>query len=132
MAENEADISKRDQCKAEYQDTESTSKQLKWEIEKNQAKIDKLAAIIAEHEAEKEKTIEEIAAVLAQIAAMTKEREESNAAFLFAKSEDLAAIELLHKAKNRLNTKISRTKIYMKDTGIKHQQEFQPPNQPNP
>lgn len=102
MEENVADIAKRDQCKAEYQDTEATSKQLKWEIEKNQAKIDKLESIIAEHEAEKEATIKHIAETQEAIAVMTKEREESNAAFLAAKDEDLKAIDLLHQAKTVL------------------------------
>jgi hypothetical protein len=99
MEENEADISKRDQCKAEYQDADATSAQLKWEIEKNEAKINKLESIIAEHEAEKAKTIQKIAETQEMIAMITKEREESNAAFLAAKDEDLNAIDLIHQAK---------------------------------
>jgi hypothetical protein len=100
--ENLADIAKRDQCKAEYQDTESTSKQLSWEIEKNEAKINKLEAIIAEKEAEKAKTIQHIADVEAQIELMIKVRTEENQAFLAAKDEDLKAIDLLEEAKTVL------------------------------
>merc|ERR1719161_3109030 len=79
MEENVADIAKRDQCKAEYQDADKTAAQLKWEIEKNEAKINKLESIIAEHEAEKAKTIQKIAETQEMIAMITKEREESNA-----------------------------------------------------
>jgi len=100
--ENLADIAKRDQCKAEYQDIESTSKQLTWEIEKNEAKINKLEQIIAEKEAEKAKTIQEIADVEAQIELMIKVRTEENQAFLAAKDEDIKAIDLLEEAKTVL------------------------------
>jgi hypothetical protein len=111
--ENLADISKRDQCKAEYLDTESTSKQLKWEIEKNEAKINKLEQIIAEKEALKAKTIQEIADVEAQIALMIKIRTEENTAFLAAKDEDLKAIELLHEAKTVLSKYYKANEIDM-------------------
>ena len=47
-------------------------KDLSWKIRKNEAKMDKLEKLIAEHEEEKAKTIEEIESVKEQMKAMTK------------------------------------------------------------
>jgi peptidoglycan hydrolase CwlO-like protein len=130
-AENLADISKRDQCKQEYLDTESTIKQLTWEIEKNVAKIDKLESTIAEKEEEKAQTIQAIADVEAEIAAMIKQREEENAAFLHAKSEDLDAIELLHSAKTALKAYFEKNDIKLGkiQAGVKEIVLRQDPNE---
>merc|ERR1712176_729255 len=64
--EEAADIQKRDECKDQYLSLESSIKDLKWKIKKNDAKIDKLEKLIQEHTDEKVKTIEEIDAVVAQ------------------------------------------------------------------
>jgi len=103
-AEGAADIAKRDQCKEEYQSIASTVADLKWKIEVNVATIDKLEKLIDQRTAEKVQTIKEIADVDALMAAMTKQREEENAAFLYAKKEDTAAIELITKATEALRS----------------------------
>jgi len=100
--EEKEDIEKRDECKDKYQEIESTSKDLEWKIEKNNAKINKLEKLIAKKEAEKAKTIEEIEDVLTNIETMEDERKEENAAFLQAKDDDNAAIALIKQAKTAL------------------------------
>ena len=81
---------------------ESTVKDLEWKIRKNEAKIDKLEKVIAAHEEEKAKTIEEIEDMTAQMEAMEKQRKEENEALLAKKSDDPGAIELLEMAKKAL------------------------------
>jgi len=100
--EEKEDIEKRDECKDKYQEIQSTSNDLEWKIEKNNAKINKLEKLIAKKEAEKTKTIEQIEDVLKNIETMEEERKEENAAFLQAKSDDKAAIELIGQAKTAL------------------------------
>jgi len=110
--EETEDIEKRDECKDKYQEIESTSKDLEWKIEKNNAKINKLEKMIAKKEAEKTKTIEEIEDVLKNIEGMEVERKEENAAFLQAKEDDKAAIELIKQAKKTL-AKFHKEKSFM-------------------
>jgi len=45
--EEKEDIEKRDECKDKYQEIQSTSNDLNWKIEKNDAKINKLEKLIA-------------------------------------------------------------------------------------
>merc|ERR1719174_1782064 len=52
------DITKRDECKQEYHEVASNVAQLKWEIEKNLAKIAKLEELIAKREDEEADDIE--------------------------------------------------------------------------
>merc|ERR1740138_1728829 len=49
--EGQADIDKRNQCIEEYKNTDSVIAETKWMIEKNQAKINKLQALIDKHTA---------------------------------------------------------------------------------
>jgi len=111
--EEAADIEKRDECKDQYLEIESTVKDLSWKVKKNEAKIDKLEKLIAEHQEEKLKTIEEIESVSAQMKAMTKQRKQENEAFLNAKSDDQAAIKLLEAAKEALTAYYKKNKIEM-------------------
>jgi len=111
--EEQADVDKRDQCKDTYTEIESTVKDLSWKIKKNEAKIDKLEKLIAMHTEEKLKTIEEIAAVTAQMEAMTKQRNEENEAFLAAKKDDQDAIALLEAARDALSKYYKKNKIEM-------------------
>jgi predicted nucleic acid-binding Zn-ribbon protein len=111
--EEAADIAKRDQCKDEYQNIASTVADLKWKIEKNMAKIDKLEQLIALREAEKAKTIEDIEEVIKQIGEMENVRQEENRAFLQAKSDDEQAIDLLEQAKDALTAYFKKNKIEM-------------------
>ena len=107
------DIEKRDECKDQYLEIESTVKDLSWKIKKNEAKIDKLEKLIAQHQEEKLKTIEEIEAVTAQMKAMTKQRKQENEAFLNAKKDDQAAIKLLEAAREALTKYYKKNKIEM-------------------
>jgi len=111
--EGQSDIEKKDQCKEEYLKTHSTSKDLEWKIKKNNAKIDKLEKAIALRKGQKAKTIEEIADVAKQIDDMENQRKAENEAFLNAKSEDEAAIELLSKTKDVLSKFYKKNKVEM-------------------
>jgi len=100
--EDAADIAKRDQCKDEYLNIESTVKALDWKIEKNVAKIDKLTKLIELREEQKARTIEQINEVEAHMKAITAERTAENAAFMAAKLEDQQAIDLLMAARDAM------------------------------
>merc|ERR1719375_2993711 len=106
------DIEKRDNCKQEYHEIASAVAQLKWEIEKNLAKIAKLEKLIAKREDEKAEAISTIEDTEKEIVEMEDQRKEEHAAFLAAKAADEGAIELLTKAKEALNK-------YNKDNKIK-------------
>lgn len=130
--EEAADIAKRDQCKDEYQKIASTAADLKWKIEKNEAKIDKLEQLIALREAEKAKTIEDIKVVITQIGEMENVRQEENRAFLQAKSDDEQAIDLLEQAKDALTQYFKKNKVALgpvqgsvKGLDLAQQPEFQ-------
>merc|ERR1712232_1177053 len=83
----------------------------KWQIEKNVAKINKLEANIKKATAEKEETIALIAETEAHIQQITDTRTAENQAFLQAKADDEAAIELLEAATKAMS------KFY-KDEGV--------------
>merc|ERR1719242_1796102 len=111
--EDLADIAKRDQCKEEYKNIASVIGEVTWLIEKNEAKIDKLIATIEDLEAEKAKTIEEIAAVEAHMKEITKVRKEENAEFLKNKEDDQNVIKLLAKARTALMKYYKKNDIEM-------------------
>jgi len=102
--ENAADIAKRDQCKEEYLKIESKTKDLKWKIKNNVAKIEKLTKLIELRTAQKTKTEEEIVDVEQHMAELTAVREDENSAFLDAKKEDQDAIDLLTAAREVLGS----------------------------
>jgi len=93
------DIAKRDQCKDEYQSIESKSKDLAWKVEKNEAMIAKLEKQIADMEADKANTIEDIAALGQTFIDLNTTRKAENDAYKVAKSDDEQAIALLGEAK---------------------------------
>eukprot|EP00448_Togula_jolla_P022416 CAMPEP_0170591332 /NCGR_PEP_ID=MMETSP0224-20130122/12348_1 /TAXON_ID=285029 /ORGANISM="Togula jolla, Strain CCCM 725" /LENGTH=739 /DNA_ID=CAMNT_0010915191 /DNA_START=44 /DNA_END=2263 /DNA_ORIENTATION=+ len=101
--EDKDDIAKRDQCKELYTQLASETKDVKWKIEKNLAKIDKLNGLIELRTADKAQTIEEIAEVTTQMQEMTEQRTAENLAFKHAKSEDQAAVTLLLAAREALS-----------------------------
>jgi len=109
--EDADDIAKRDQCKEQYLDIESKVKDIKWKIEKNVAKIDKLEKLIELRTADKAKTIEDIQDVIENIAQIEEQRQDENRAFLQAKSDDESAIDLLKRAKAALAAYYSKNKI---------------------
>merc|ERR1719316_863758 len=106
------DIEKRDNCKQEYHEIASAVAQLKWEIEKNLAKIAKLEELIAKREDEKQEAIATIEDTEKEIVEMEDQRKEEHNAFLEAKAADESAIKVLGEAKAAL------TKYY-KDNKIK-------------
>merc|ERR1719443_1656065 len=108
--EEQSDIEKRDTCKQEFLNIESTTKDLAWKIKNNDAKIAKLESLIAKDEDEKAKTIEEIEDTQKNIDDMKATRIAENGEFLQAKEDDETAIDVLNKAKDAL------TKFYKKNT----------------
>jgi len=111
--ENSADIAKRDQCKEEYHKIESTSKDLAWNIEKNEAKIDRLAKLIDQLSEEKEQTIQELADIRGHMSALTGERQAENSAFKNSKKDDQESIDLLMDARTALSSYYKDNKIDM-------------------
>jgi len=109
------DIEKRDQCKDQYKEIESTVKDVDWKIEKNVAKIDKLTKLIELRTEQKEKTIEEIQETEAHMAAITAEKKAENQAFLKAKEEDQQSIDLLMSARHALSKFYAKHEIEMGD-----------------
>jgi ribosomal protein S15P/S13E len=81
--------------------------------ETNEDTIAKLAKWIADHEAEKAKTLEEIESVETQMEAMTKQRKQENEAFKNAKKDDQDAISLLEAAKKAISKYYKENKIEM-------------------
>jgi len=124
--EEQADISKRDQCKDEYLKIESTVEDLSWKIEKNVAHIEKLEALIALREEERVQTIEAIEDVTKEIGAMEEMRIDENTKFKEAKSEDEQAIELLEQAKTALAAFYEKHTAIAKDTAFISQEPEEP------
>jgi len=85
--------------------------QLKWEIEKNLAKIAKLEKLIAKREDEKAEAIETIEDTQKEIAEMEDQRKEEHAAFKDAKLADETAIKVLTSAKDALTKYHKSNKI---------------------
>eukprot|EP00747_Dinoflagellata_sp_TGD_P140603 gnl/TRDRNA2_/TRDRNA2_176029_c2_seq1.p1 gnl/TRDRNA2_/TRDRNA2_176029_c2~~gnl/TRDRNA2_/TRDRNA2_176029_c2_seq1.p1 ORF type:complete len:355 (-),score=121.98 gnl/TRDRNA2_/TRDRNA2_176029_c2_seq1:85-1062(-) len=108
--EGDSDISKRDHCKEEYQDISVHTKDLKWQIKTDIAHIEKLKAEINDNGRHRAETVEAIKDVTENIAQMEAERTAENEAFLNAKADDNAALDLLKAAKGALS------KFYKKNT----------------
>jgi len=109
--EGAADLAKRDECNVEYQTIASKTADLSWQVEKNEAKIEKLVSLIEKRNAEKTKTIEDIQSVDDEMADMTKTRTAEHKAFQQARSDDMAAITLLKSAKDSLTEYFSKNKV---------------------
>jgi len=89
-------------CKDEYLKIESKVKNVTWLIEKNVAKIDKLARIIKRRTEQRDKAIQDIADVTEVLRVLKEERETENEAFENAKLDDQNAIDLLISARTAL------------------------------
>jgi len=107
--EDAADIAKRDQCKDEYQKTNSTVANVTWLIKKNEVRIDKLQGEIDLRKEEKSQTVQDIQEVQKQIKSMKEERAQENQAFLNAKADDQKAITLLLQARDAMHTYYDKT-----------------------
>jgi hypothetical protein len=111
--EEAADVAKRDQCKAEIQESNSTILQLRWEIKCNEAKIEKLTRAIEEKEEEIEKASQEIELTKQFIKDITAVREQENSDFKEAKKTDQEAIDLLVKVRNVLTKYYDNNNVTM-------------------
>jgi len=111
--EDAADIAKRDQCKDQYQTTDSRIAEITWLIEVNEATIDKLQRIIDKRNEEREKTIQDIKDVRQYMADITAQRKAENADFLQAKKDDTDAINLLVNARDVLAEYYNNANITM-------------------
>jgi len=110
--EQETDTKKRDSCKEQYQDISQESSKLQWKIKNNEAHIQKLDNLIQKREEEKGQTVKEMADTTNTINDMKDERAKENQAFIQAKKDDLAAIELMQQARETLME-------YYKKNGVK-------------
>lgn len=109
--EQEDDDAKKKQCNEEYHDVAKTVADLKWKIERNIAKIDKLEDAIAKAEKELSATIKAIKEVEEQLEEMKKIRDEEKDAFEAAKKDDEDAIDLLRQAKTALQAYYKKHQI---------------------
>lgn len=110
-AENTADIAKRDECKETYKNIDSAVADLSWKIKNNLAKIDKLENSINANEAERQKTMKDIADVDDTLAKMKKVREDENIAFKAAKKDDEDAVTVLTSAVDALEAYFKKYNI---------------------
>jgi hypothetical protein len=123
--EDTDDISKRDQCKHEYQQVNRTISEVSWKIEVNEAKIAKHEARIEKKEAEKALTIEDIAKLKEDMKTMEEQRTAENQAFKAAKKDDEDAIALLEEAKAKLSEYYVKNEIELGPIqGLIQQPEF--------
>lgn len=102
-AEGTEDIAKRDQCIEEYKNINSTVADTTWKITVNEAKIQKMEALIEKKKTEKLETTAAIGQLETDIKNMKEQRTAENQAFLQAKQEDTDAISLLTEAKDVLS-----------------------------
>ncbi|CAK0889917.1 unnamed protein product [Prorocentrum cordatum] len=101
--EEAADIAKRDQCKEEITQSNSTILDLTWKIKCNEAKIDKLQRKIEEKQAMIAESRQVIKETYAYMNETTEIRTQDNADFIQAKKTDQSAIELLVTVRDTLS-----------------------------
>lgn len=101
--EQESDDAKKKQCKDEYQKVAKKSADETWEIEKNDAKINKLKTAIKDKEADIAETLSNIKDTKQQLADMAKRRADETDDYTKAKTDDENAIKVLKQAKVALN-----------------------------
>jgi len=97
--EGAADLDKKTQCLDEYQDITKTVKDLDWKIKNNVAEIENLEQLIELRTSEKDAANEKIKETNQYIKDITDERKAENEAYIVAKDDDDAAINVLDTAK---------------------------------
>jgi chromosome segregation ATPase len=102
--EMEDDLASRDQCNADFNDSAAEKKETEHAITGLTATIEELTEVIAAQAAIIEKSAADIVASKESMAEATKQREADNAAFVEAVDLNKQAVELIQKAKNKLNT----------------------------
>jgi len=96
------DDKKKDECKEQLHELQSSIDDVSWKLENNEAQIQKVEQVVQAKEAEKAKTLEELTTITTQIGDMESERKEENQAFITAKDDDQKAIDLLKEARDKL------------------------------
>lgn len=100
--EAEDDLASRDQCNADFNDSAAEKKETEHAINGLSASIEELTEVIAAQASIMEKSAADIAAAKEAMAEATKQREEDNAGFVEAVDLNKQAVELIQKAKNKL------------------------------
>jgi len=111
--EGNADIEKRDQCKDEYQKIASTIANVTWLIEKNDAKIERLSALIELREGQLEETNVKINETLQYKIDITATRTAENSQFSSDKIADQTNIDELMDARDFLTAYFRNHSINM-------------------
>jgi len=124
-----ADTKQVDLCISKYHDSTMTTDDLKWQIEKNKAKVDKIAMDIDNKEKAKDATVQSITDLEKELDDLEKKRGEENTAFLEAKSDDEKAIALLKEATAKLSeyyekNGIAISSMLQRNESIKPEPEF--------
>jgi len=102
--EAEDDLASRDQCNEDFNSSAAEKKETEHAIKGLTATIEELTEVIAAQAAIVEKSAEDVATAKESMAEATKQREADNAAFVEAVDLNKQAVELIQKAKNKLNT----------------------------
>jgi chromosome segregation ATPase len=102
--EEKADTKKVDSCKEEYQEITLKKNDLNWQIEKNDAKIQKHEKVIEETTAAKEITVTSISDATEKLTEIEKKRTEEHEVYEAAKTDDEKAVSLLEEAKEALKS----------------------------
>jgi len=102
--EAEDDLAARDQCNADFNSSAAEKKETEHAIKGLTASIEEFGEVIEAQAAIIKKSTEDIANAKESMAEATKQRESDNAAFVEAVDLNKQAVELIQKAKNKLNT----------------------------
>jgi len=102
--EGEDDITFRDDCNSSFNDAEAETKELKRDIQGLEAEVEDKAGTIAAMTDVIAKSKDEIAAAKQAMAEATEQRKEDNAEFVVAVDLNKQAVDLIQKAKDKLNT----------------------------
>lgn len=102
--EAEDDLASRDQCNADFNDSAADKKETEHAIKGLTATIEELAEVITAQAAIVEKSANDVTTAKESMAEATKQREADNAAYVEAVDLNKQAVELIQKAKNKLNS----------------------------
>lgn len=102
--EGEDDIKSRDDCNQSFNDAEAETKELKRDIQGLEAEVEDNAGTISAMADVIAKSKDEIAAAKQAMAEATEQRKEDNAEFVVAVDLNKQAVDLIQKAKDKLNT----------------------------
>jgi uncharacterized coiled-coil protein SlyX len=101
--EAEDDLAARDQCNVDFNDSAAEKKETEHAIAGLTATIEELTEVVAAQAAIVKKSAEDVVASKESMAEATKQREGDNAAYVEAVDLNKQAVELIQKAKNKLN-----------------------------